>query len=181
MTHTKLRNHVLKDGTLLSVIFGGFASIMLLINPEIWLNDYPPDIKEKFGPQSEKARRQGLLAAIPFFLLLIGQVVRSNLAFKKENGGVLPFKMAFLNTYGQLVYVWLFDLVIMDWLFFVTWQPKRIVLPGTEGAAGYKDYGFHLKVSLPALPLMMIPSLIIAALTYGRSPQPKSIISKKAS
>ena len=178
MTYLKLRNHMLKDGTLLNLLFGAFTSITLLLNPEIWLNDYPPDIKEKFGPQSKTARRQGLLAAIPFFLLLIGPVVRSNLALKKENGGVLPFKMAFLNTYGQFVYVWLFDLVVMDWLFFVTLQPKRIVLPGTEGAAGYKDYGFHLKASLPALPLMAIPSLIIAAFTYGRSPHPHSVSEK---
>lgn len=168
MTYKKLRNHLLKDGSLLSLIFGAFTSITLLINPEIWLNDYPPDIKEKFGPQSEKAKRLGMLAAVPFFFLLIGPIIRSNLALKKENGGVLPFKMAFLNTYGQFVYVWLFDLVIMDWLFFVTLQPKRIVLPGTEGAAGYKNYAFHLKVSLPALPLAILPSLLIAALTYGR-------------
>lgn len=79
--------------------------------------------------------------------------------------------MTFLNTYGQFVYVWLFDLLVMDWLFFVTLQPKRIILPGTEGAAGYKDYGFHLKVSLPVLPLAILPSLLIAALNYGRSPK----------
>ncbi|MCA9955077.1 MAG: hypothetical protein H6657_00995 [Ardenticatenaceae bacterium] len=171
MTYAKVWQRVRKDGRNLSLLFGAFTSMTLLLNPEIWLNDYPPDIKEKFGPQSEKARRQGWLVAIPFFLLLIGPVVRSNLALKKENGGVLPFKMAFLNTYGQFVYVWLFDLVIMDWLLFVTVQPKRIVLPGTEGAAGYKDYGFHLKAALPALPIMILPSLLIAALTYGRSPQ----------
>lgn len=171
MSYQKVRNHVLKDGSLLSLSLAALISLTFYINPEIWVHDYPPDIQEKFGPKSDKARRQTKLAAIPFFLLLIGLVIRSNLVLKKENGGVLPFRMAFLNTYGQFLYFWLFDLVIMDWLVFVTLQPSGIVLPGTEGAAGYDDYGFHLKAALPALPLTILPSLLIAALTYGRSAQ----------
>ena len=171
MTYQKLRDHVIKDGSLLSLSLAALISITFFINPEIWVHDYPPDIQERFGPKSEKAKRQTKLAAIPFFLLLIGFVVRSNLILKKENGGVLPFKMAFLNTYGLFVYFWLFDLVIMDWLIFVTLKPAMIILPGTEGAAGYDDYAFHLKVALPALPIAIVPSLLIAALTYGRSPK----------
>ncbi len=171
MSYQKLREQVLKDGGILSLSLAALVSITFYINPEIWVHDYPPDIQEKFGPKSAKAQRQTRLAAIPFFLLLIGLIIRSNLVLKKENGGVLPFKMAFLNTYGQILYFWLFDLVIMDWLIFVTLKPKGIVLPGTEGAAGYDDYAFHLKTALPALPLAILPSLFIGALTYGRSPQ----------
>lgn len=171
MSYQELRKHILKDGSLLSVSLAALISIMFFINPEIWAHDYPPDIQEKFGPKSEKAKRQTKLAAIPFFLFLFGFVVRSNLVLKKENGGELPFKMAFLNTYGLFLYFWLFDLVIMDWLIFVTLKPSLIILPGTEGAAGYDDYAFHLKAALPALPLAILPCLLIAALTYGRSPQ----------
>ena len=171
MTAKMLRNQVLKDGTLLSLSLATLITITFLINPEIWVHDYPPDIQEKFGPKSEKAKKQTTLAAIPFFLLLIGLVVRSNLMLKRENDGVLPFKIAFLNTYGLFAYFWLFDLVLMDWLIFVTLKPSIIVLPGTEGAAGYDDYAFHLKAGLPAPPLMAVPSLLIAAFTYGRSPK----------
>jgi hypothetical protein len=169
MTQKLLRNRLLKDGNLLSLSLAALISVTFYINPEIWVHDYPPDIQEMFGPKSSKAKRQTPLVAIPFFLLLIGLVVRSNLALKRENGGELPFKMAFLNTYGQFMYFWLFDLLIMDWLVFVTLKPSIIVLPGTEGAAGYDDYAFHLKTALPAVPLAILPSLLIAALTYGRS------------
>lgn len=169
MTPKLLRNRLLKDGNLLSLSLAALISVTFYINPEIWVHDYPPDIQEKFGPKSSKAKRQTPLVAIPFFLLLIGLVVRSNLALKRENGGLLPFKMAFLNTYGQFMYFWLFDLLIMDWLVFVTLKPSIIVLPGTEGAVGYDDYAFHLKAALPAVPLAILPSLLIAALTYGRS------------
>jgi hypothetical protein len=56
------------------------------------------------------------------------------------------------------------DLLILDWLFFVTLQPNGIVLPGTEGMAGYKDYGFHLRGSLKGQVGIAIVSLIFAAL-----------------
>lgn len=168
MNNPRLINRLVKDGTSLSLSIAAVIGLSLRINPEIWVHDYPPDIKEKFGPKSEKARRQTWLAATPFFFLLIGGVVRSNLALKRENGGTLPFKMAFLNTYGLFVYFWLFDLVILDWLLFVTLKPSFIVLPGTEGMAGYDDYGFHLKAALPALPAMALPAFIIALFTSSR-------------
>ncbi len=166
-TH-QLFNRLLKDGTFLSVSLAAVIGLTLRINPEIWVHDYPPDIKEKFGPKSDKAKRQTWLAAIPFFFLLIGGVVRSNLALKRENGGSLPFKMAFLNVYGLFAYFWLFDLVVLDWLLFVTLKPSFVVLPGTEGMAGYDDYGFHLKAALPALPGMAIPALLIAFFTASK-------------
>jgi hypothetical protein len=170
MNNTKLLPRLLKDGTFLNVSLATVIGLSLRLNPEIWVHDYPPDIKERFGPKSEKAKRQTWLAAIPFFFLLIGVVVRSNLALKRDNGGHLPLKMAFLNSYGLFAYFWLFDLVILDWLLFVTLKPSFVVLPGTEGMAGYDDYGFHLKAALPALPAMALPALIIALFTSSRKP-----------
>lgn len=172
-TH-QLFNRLLKDGTFLSVSLAAVIGLTLRINPEIWVHDYPPDIKEKFGPKSDKAKRQTWLAAIPFFVLLIGVVVRSNLALKRENGGHLPIKMAFLNAYGLFLYFWLFDLVILDWLLFVTLKPSFVVLPGTEGLAGYDDYAFHLRTALPALPTMALPALVIALFTAGQNRQVQS-------
>lgn len=170
MIFPNLFNRLLKDGTFLSVSLATVIGLTLRINPEIWVHDYPPDIKEKFGPKSEKARRQTWLAAIPFFFLLIGVVVRSNLALKRDNDGRLPIKIAFLNAYGLFVYFWLFDLVILDWLLFVTLKPSFVVLPGTEGMAGYNDYAFHLRTALPALPAMALPAFVIALFTASRNP-----------
>jgi len=57
----------------------------------------------------------------------------------------------------------LVDLVIVDWLIFVTWQPRFVILPGTEGLAGYKDYAFHFKAFLRGTVLCLVASLMIAA------------------
>jgi hypothetical protein len=44
----------------------------------------------------------------------------------------------------------MFDLLVLDLLMFYTWTPKFLVLPGTEGMAGYKDFRPHLKAQLTA-------------------------------
>jgi len=56
------------------------------------------------------------------------------------------------------------DLLILDWLVFVTLRPKIVVLPGTEGAKGYGDYGFHFRAFLKGLAGSLIGSLVIAGM-----------------
>lgn len=169
MIFKKSASRLLKDGSTINNRLAALIFASLYVNPEMWVDDYPPDIREKFGSKSSKTKWQTVFIAIPFFLILIGGIVRSNILLKQQNDGVLSFKTAFLNAYGLFLYFWLFDLLIIDWFIFVTLQPNFIILPGTEGMAGYDDYGFHLKISLPALPLAVLPSLLIAALTASRN------------
>jgi hypothetical protein len=144
------------------------ASLILIpsyINAEMWLNDYPPDIKAKFGPMSDKAKRQAAILSIPFFFVLVGGIVWSNLRLKKAHGGRLGRKAAFLNAFALIFSGWFFDLTILDWLLFVKITPGFVVLPDTEGMAGYNDYGFHLREHMRALPLLALGALVIAFLT----------------
>ena len=46
----------------------------LLINKEMWLQDYPPDVNVEWGPMSPKARRQRTVFLIPFLGLMIATV-----------------------------------------------------------------------------------------------------------
>jgi hypothetical protein len=43
---------------LLSLLFIGLA----LVSPAAWVNDYPPDVREKYGPMDERASRLRKLA-----------------------------------------------------------------------------------------------------------------------
>lgn len=161
---------VLIDGGAMS---GGLSLLIgasMMVNPEIWVQDYPPDIREAYGPKSRKAQIQGVLLSLPFFGILLGGAVWSNRRLRQEKGGPLRFTAAFWHTYALFALFWLFDLVVLDWLVFVTLTPAAAVLPGTEGMEGYNDYAFHLKVSLPALPLMAFPALVIAFLVRSRPP-----------
>ena len=148
------------DAALAAIILGP-----MYYNAEMWLNDYPPDIKEKFGPMSPQAKKQGLIVAVPFFFVMVGGIIGSNLRLRKANGGHLGIKAAFLNAFALIFSGWFFDLTILDWLMFVKYTPNFVVLPGTEGMAGYDDYGFHLREHMRALPFLAIGALIIALLT----------------
>jgi hypothetical protein len=62
----------------------------------------------------------------------------------------------------------LWDLFILDWLIFVTILPVFVVIPGTEGLAGYKDYWFHVEVSFLGLTQwlsILLGGLILATLS----------------
>ena len=61
----------------------------------------------------------------------------------------------------------IYDLLILDWLFFCTIQPRAMVLPGTEGMPGYRDYRFHLVGFLKGLGFTVAAGVIVAAAWTG--------------
>lgn len=158
-----LGDGLLINGLLTAIIYGS-----LYRNAEIWLQDYPPAIQERYGPKSAQAKRETILFAIPFFLILFGGVIRSNLALRRKNGDVLPFMTAFKNALGLLFFFWAYDIVIIDWLILMIVRPDFVILPGTEGMPEYDDHMYHLRTALPALPLLVPMSLVLALFTFRR-------------
>ena len=148
-------------GAILSVLMGVTFLGIAFINPEIWLPDYPPDIQERFGQMSQRAKRQRRLVGIPVFLLLVAVMVASIFRFVQVGGGSV-FLAVFVGTLVMLVLFNAVDLLILDWLIFNTRRPRIIVLPGTEGAQGYGDYGFHFRAFLKGVGGSLAGSLLIA-------------------
>ena len=57
----------------------------------------------------------------------------------------------------------LVDLLVMDWLIVCTITPRFLVLPGTEGMAGYKDYRTHPRGFVIGSAVAIMGSGLIAA------------------
>jgi hypothetical protein len=95
---------------------------------------------------SERTKRQRRLVGIPTFLLLTGVLVLSSVRLA-QIGSYSVYFSVFFGTFVVLLVFNAVDLPILDWLVFVTLRPKIVVLPGTEGAEGYGDYGFHFRRS----------------------------------
>jgi hypothetical protein len=61
-------------GVFYGAILSGFMCLAFVglayLNPEIRLSDYPPDIRGRFGPVSERAKKQRKLAGVPVYLIL---------------------------------------------------------------------------------------------------------------
>lgn len=160
----QLLAHSFIFGLLLSAVMVISFILAALVNPEIWLKDYPPDIRENFGPMSARATQQRTLVGIPVFALMTGIIVYSIAQLAPIKGSEPSFVDIFVSVFVILFVFNLVDLLILDWLIFVTIRPRIIVLPGTEGAAGYSDYGFHLRASLKGLAGSFVASLLIAGI-----------------
>ncbi|MBN1437956.1 MAG: isoprenylcysteine carboxylmethyltransferase family protein [Anaerolineales bacterium] len=137
---------ILIDGTLMNVLISIVVYGFIYLNPLIWVSDYPPDIQAAVGPVSAPIGQQ-LAMGVLFLLILAGVPLWSSARLRRENRGELSFPSAFVHNALLALFFASWDLLILDWLIFVTIQPAFIVIPGTEGLAGYQDYWFHLQVS----------------------------------
>jgi hypothetical protein len=161
---SELLQHSLLYGVVLSLVMSITFLTLMVISPEMWVNDYPPDIREKFGTMSEKAQKLKKIAGLPVLLFIFGIVALAMGQWAQTHPGPIAFSDLFISTFLILTLFNLVDLVILDWLIFVTIQPSIIILPGTEGAAGYKDYAFHFFAFLKGMAGSIISSAIIAGL-----------------
>lgn len=58
----------------------------------------------------------------------------------------------------------LLDWLVLDWLICIKIRPGFMILPGTEGLAGYADYGFHFRGFLIGIVISLLISLLFAAI-----------------
>jgi tetrahydromethanopterin S-methyltransferase subunit B len=151
-------------GIVFSLLFSALLLVMIRINPEMMLNDYPPEIKARYGPASEKTKKQRKPFVILFFLIVFGVPLLSILRLDQMIAGVPSFLEIFINLFTLFLVFNIVDLFILDWLIFCAITPRFIVLPGTEGMAAYKDYGFHFRGFLIGCVICIVSALVFASL-----------------
>lgn len=158
---------VIRHALAYGVVLSGIISVLLLgvlwINPEIMLNDYPPDIREKYGPISERTKHQRLPVALLFGAVGLGIVAISFREVRTNASGDIPFLTAFIHLFVMFSVFNVVDLLLLDWPL-VAIVPSFIVLRGTEGMPGYKDYGFHFRGFVIGTVLILVTSALIAGI-----------------
>jgi hypothetical protein len=150
------------EGGVVALLFLAYVYWVGSTRPRAFLNkeDVPADILAVVPPKTEAEKQQAKWLMIPLFVLLIGGGLYSTYTFYIQSGaGFFP---VFLYALGFVLIISLSDLVIMDWLILNTWTPKWAVFPGTEGFTGYKDYAFHGRAHLKALPSQIIGAAVVA-------------------
>ena len=65
-------SRILVDGAMLSALAVLLIFASLRANPRIWLNDFPPDIRQAVPPKTEAEKRQSLIWGLPFLAVLLG-------------------------------------------------------------------------------------------------------------
>ncbi|MDX1643146.1 MAG: hypothetical protein R3244_02190 [Thermoanaerobaculia bacterium] len=167
-----LLSRFLADGLLLGALFSIVVVLSLLADPVVWLDDYPPDVRTMAPAELSGSVVVESATAGALLLLVAGGFWLAERRLERDLDRSLGFA-------GRFVYLWLLfqcvnvvDVVVVDWLIFTAWTPDFLVIPGTEGAAGYDDYLFHWRQSFlrsePWVASLAVAALL-AALTGWRS------------
>lgn len=131
---------------------------MLWYNPRLLLQDYPKDVQQRVPPKTPAEKRASAWWTIVIFLLMLGFPLAAALSAKTAHHSFLDI---FLSALGVLFLFNLVDLLLMDWLLVCTITPKFLVIPGTEGMAGYKNYAMHFKGFLLGAGISVILGLLL--------------------
>lgn len=158
-----------------ALITGGLISLWMTIvvvislwwNPEIWVHDYPPEIRAALPPKSERATRQTLWVSIPAFGVLLGLLVWLVVQLYAIAGGFPGFWEVALAVWIAMQTFNVFDLLALDWLMIETWRPRFVFMPGTEPFADRRFYGFHFRGFLKGSVGITLVSLVLAAVLWG--------------
>ncbi len=153
---------ILTDGALLSLVASLWLMFALWVNPRVFLHDYPPKIQEKVPEKTKAEKRLTYIFGIPFILLLLLWPFFSTLSLKAQSDS--QFWALWLNATGIVFVFNLVDWLILDWLIFCTFTPRFVVIPGSEGMAAYKDYGFHFRGFLHGTVYSILGGLVIAGI-----------------
>ena len=149
-------------------IFSAILTLALLIiglkSPRLMLQDYPKSIRDAAPPKTKEEKRQGIIFGIPFFLNFVGYPL--GIAIYTASHQYQTFLQTFSLIWGITLFGNLYDLVVLDWLIICFITPKLVVIPGTEGTKGYKDYYFHFIGFLKGLLITFILSMVLSGIVY---------------
>jgi len=158
---------ILIDGAIVSLVASAALTAVLWFNPRLLLNDYPQAIRDLVPAKTERESRLGLIVGMPFLLVLLLGPLISTIVMEGRAAGTVPFWALATHAFGVGFVFNLVDLVLIDWLVFCTITPGFLVLPGSEGAEGYKDYAYHARAALKGTVFCVLWGLIVGGIVYA--------------
>jgi hypothetical protein len=158
-----LFQQALLTGVFVSVLTSILIFASLAYNPRLWIQDMPKPMQAAIPSLSRREQRDRILFGIPTFLAMLAPPVWAVLQWKATHGAI-TFGQAFLFLFTAWMTFNLVDLVLIDWLVIVAWQPKRFTVPGTEHLMHLNNYSYHFKAFLKGTAMIAVLSGIMALL-----------------
>lgn len=148
------------------IICAVFSLLIYLLgrkDPIKAIMSYPPAIRKRVEnlPQYKntihKEKKNHILKkliSIPLFVAFI--------AFLSWIAGARTFESAFIHSFLLFLIVNLWDLIVLDWIWFC--NSKRAIIPGTEDmTSAYKEKLFHLRGFTIGLAIGLVVSFLAAS------------------
>jgi hypothetical protein len=157
----------LLHGLLICLPFTIFALVSFHLKPRLWLHSLPPDIQRLSAPKTASEIKLTRWVLLPVFLLILpGLSVLSTFYVASSIHIDLSFQGALLHLYSIWIIVHLWDFLVIDCGFALVMNPQHPPIAGTEGAKGWRDYGFHFRSLLKAVvfsALFVVPAAALIA------------------
>lgn len=136
-------NTFIVDVMIIIAFFTAFVLITIRWKPRIWLHDFPSDIQALAAPKTDEEKRLTALVGGLLIILFFGLPILLLWDLKTILGADFSFWNAWLYAYALFIGFNLWDLVILDWIGISLIDPQNPPIPGTAGAAGWRNYAFH--------------------------------------
>ena len=153
-------------GLVWSVLWIIYVYIIVKVFPWEMLHDYPKDIQEASTlaePDDKQKKNAKVFSTIGAVILFVSIFLFGLIQFK---GSRIGFSSVLLFMFIVVIMWNIVDLLIMDWIVVCTITPKWIVIKGTEGCSGYKDYWFHFKGFLIGCVYSVIMAIFVSGIDF---------------
>ena len=154
------------EGLVWSALWIIYVYIIVKCFPWQMLHDYPKDIQEAATlkePTEQQNTKSKLFSAIGS-LVIFGAIILFGIAqFRLERTSIWNL-CGFIFIIAMMWNV--IDLLVMDWLIICTITPKWVVIEGTDGCKGYKDYWYHFKGFLIGCLYTTLMAVIFTGIDY---------------
>ena len=154
------------EGLVWSALWIIYVYIIVKCFPWQMLHDYPKDIQEAATlkePTEQQNTKSKLFSAIGS-LVIFGAIILFGIAqFRLERTSIWNL-LGFIFIIAMMWNV--IDLLVMDWLIICTITPKWVVIEGTDGCKGYKDYWYHFKGFLIGCLYTTLMAVIFTGIDY---------------
>jgi len=133
---------------------GGFALIILvsvLINPRIWMQDFPEDVKNDIPPKNNRELQQTFITGFIFALFIVGFPIFSLSVYIKDFQIDDSFTTLFLYSFSVMMICNILYWVIFDILIFNLVISHIRTVPGLKKKlkfSGWKRQAFGLLVGI---------------------------------
>jgi hypothetical protein len=159
---------IVVDGAVVCAALGLVIVGSLAYNPRLWVNDLPPRARALVPPLTAAERRDRNVVAALFLLAIVATTTWSAARLIARHGGAVSFATAFGHFLAVFFLFNLFDLVVIDWLMLLVFQPaflRRLSVPGLTYVETVGGFGYHFQGFLKGMGFILAAGAIAAGLT----------------
>lgn len=155
---------MIQEALIFGLVYSIWVGVLILLSfkhePRMWLHHFPKEVREAVPEKTpEETRLMRMWGVVTtgsmLFLPLLVTLWRD-----AEYDFAYFDAVVFIAT--MMLVFCLYDLLVLDWLISVWWNPKWMQIQGAEDFMHHNSFGYQLKRNLLGLPFPLVGALVTA-------------------